>query len=66
MAEAWAVGGAELPEAFIFPITKLGVTSDIHREGSFANTSLLNREWDRRKRRGIAGGEAVRSYGRPV
>jgi hypothetical protein len=29
----------ELPEAFAFPITKLGTTSDVHGEGSFVNTS---------------------------
>lgn len=39
MAEAWTVEGVELPEAFAFPITKLGLTSDIHGEGSFVNTS---------------------------
>ncbi len=39
MAEAWAVEGVELPEAFVFPITKLGMMSDIHGEGSFVNTS---------------------------
>ncbi|MBI4178421.1 hypothetical protein HY522_03225 [bacterium] len=39
MAETWAVEGVELPEAFIFPITKLGLMSDIHGKGSFVNTS---------------------------
>ena len=37
MAEAWAVGGIELPEGFAFPITKLGLTEDVHGEGSFVN-----------------------------
>jgi hypothetical protein len=39
MAAAWTVEGVELPETFRFRITKLGLTSDIHGEGSFVNTS---------------------------
>src|SRR5438094_8926140 len=46
MAEAWAVAGVELPEAFSFPISKLGLTSDIHGEASFVNTSPTRVECD--------------------
>ena len=37
MAEMWAVDGIEVPEGFVFQITKLGLTSDVHGEGSFVN-----------------------------
>ncbi len=37
MAEAWAVGGIDLPEGFVFPITKLGQMADVHGEGVFVN-----------------------------
>jgi hypothetical protein len=39
VSKAWAVEGVELPEAFSFPVTKLGSMADVHGEGSFVNTS---------------------------
>lgn len=35
MVETWAVDGVELPESFVFPVTKLGVTEDVHGAGAF-------------------------------
>src|SRR6266851_5597281 len=39
--EAWAVYGVELPEAFIFPVTRLGLTADVHGAGSFVGKAPL-------------------------
>lgn len=39
VGKAWAVELVQLPEAFTFPVTKLGLTGDVHGEGSFVNTA---------------------------
>ncbi len=39
LGEGWAVYGLDLPEAFVFPLTKLDVTQDVHGGGAFVNDS---------------------------
>src|SRR5262245_15655583 len=39
MSAAWTVGGIELPEAFDFPITMIGLMDDVHGGGAFVNTT---------------------------
>ena len=38
-SEGWEVYGIDLPEAFVFPVTKLGVTEDVHGGGAFVHDS---------------------------
>lgn len=37
--EGWAVYGIDLPEALVFPVTKVGVTQDVHGGGAYVNDS---------------------------
>lgn len=39
VSKTWAVEGVQLPEAFTFPVTKLGLTADVQGEGPFVDTS---------------------------
>jgi hypothetical protein len=38
-SRVWAVQGVDLPEAFRFTVTKLGLTADVHGEGPFVDTA---------------------------
>lgn len=39
LGEGWAVDGVDLPEAFVFPVTKLGIAQDVRGGGPFVGDS---------------------------